>query len=254
VALPAVLALIVFAPPSVFSLVTALLAFWGLLEVAEMTGARGCYWLLVALAGGVPAIEPLISGRALPVGWVPCLIVFGLLTMLVAEVAGGGIDKAPSRGLLVLLGAVWVGVFFPYFALLHNRGRGTSLVMLLVLMVFAVDTGAYFVGRLVGSIKLMPRVSPQKTLEGAFGGLGAAAVAGVILGPSLMPRLSLFSITGWALSVAILAQIGDLANSAFKRVAGVKDSGWIFPGHGGLLDRTCSLVFPVVLTYYYLAP
>jgi phosphatidate cytidylyltransferase len=73
---------------------------------------------------------------------------------------------------------------------------------------------------------------------------------GVILRSSLAPWLTPVSDSLQALAVGILAQAGDLANSAFKRVAGVKDSGWIFPGHGGLLDRASSLVFPAVLTYY----
>jgi phosphatidate cytidylyltransferase len=96
----------------------------------------------------------------------------------------------------------------------------------------------------------MPRVSPQKTVEGALGGLAGAMVVAVILAASLAPLLSIGGAGALGLAIGILAQAGDLANSAFKRVAGVKDSGWIFPGHGGLLDRTCSLVFPAVLTYY----
>ena len=96
----------------------------------------------------------------------------------------------------------------------------------------------------------MPQVSPHKTVEGALGGLAAALIIALILRSSLVPWLSLVSVTFFGLGVGVLAQAGDLANSAFKRVAGVKDSGWIFPGHGGLLDRACSLVFPAVLTYY----
>lgn len=96
----------------------------------------------------------------------------------------------------------------------------------------------------------MPRVSPHKTVEGALGGLAAAIIAGLILRSSLAPWLSPVSVILFGLAVGVLAQVGDLANSAFKRVAGVKDSGWIFPGHGGLLDRACSLVFPAVLAYY----
>lgn len=96
----------------------------------------------------------------------------------------------------------------------------------------------------------MPHVSPQKTVEGALGGLSSALILGLILRGILVPWLSVASVTILSIAVGILAQAGDLANSAFKRAAGVKDSGWIFPGHGGLLDRASSLVFPAVLTYY----
>jgi phosphatidate cytidylyltransferase len=141
-------------------------------------------------------------------------------------------------------------MFFPYFALLRNRPRGVPVIILMLLIAFATDSGAYFIGRFAGRIKLMPWVSPHKTAEGALGGLAGALIAGLILRGSLAPWLSPVAITLLSLAVGILAQAGDLANSAFKRVAGVKDSGWIFPGHGGLLDRACSLVFPAVLTYY----
>jgi phosphatidate cytidylyltransferase len=252
VALPALLALIIFAPTVVFSAVIAVLAFWGLFEIGEMVGARGWCWVLLALAGGVPSIAPILRGQPLSAGWVPCLIVFSLMMMLVGQVAMGGLDNAPNGALLALLGAVWVGMFFPYFALLHNGISGIRLVILMVLLVFASDSGAYFAGRLAGRIKLMPQVSPHKTVEGALGGLAASVAVAVILRHLLLPQASPGAVAILALAVAILAQAGDLANSAFKRVAGVKDSGWIFPGHGGLLDRTCSLVFPAVLTYYFL--
>lgn len=250
VGLPALLALITFSPPAIFAWIVALLASWALFEVAEMTRVGEWRWPLIALAGGVPAAEMLLRGQPLPAGFIVCVVVFGLVMALVAQVGLRGADFATGGALLGVLGAAWVGTFFPYFALLRNRNGGSPIIVLMLLIAFATDTSAYFVGRVAGRIKLMPRVSPQKTVEGALGGLAAAVVVGTILGASLAPRLSLVSAAALGLGVGILAQAGDLANSAFKRVAGVKDSGWIFPGHGGLLDRACSLVFPAVLTYY----
>jgi phosphatidate cytidylyltransferase len=250
VALPLLLALIAFAPPFAFTFIIALLAFWGLFEIGEMTHIDGLCWLLILLAGGIPALEILLSGHPLPAGLMVCLIVFGLLMILMAQVAVRGADNDTGGALLAVLGAAWVGMFFPYFALLRNRDQGIPLIILMLLLTFASDTGAYFIGRYAGKMKLMPRVSPQKTVEGALGGLALALIAGLVLHRSLVPWLSLLSVSLLGLAVGILAQVGDLANSAFKRIAGVKDSGWIFPGHGGLLDRACSLVFPAVLTYY----
>jgi phosphatidate cytidylyltransferase len=252
VALPALLAIIIFAPPAVFSAMVVVLAFWGLYEIGRMLRADRWCWLLIAAAGGVPAIEPIVLASAPPAGWLPCLLVFIFMMILVGQVSAGGVDTAPHGALLIVLGAVWVGALFPYFALLRNRDDGVPLVILMLLLVVASDSGAYFVGRLAGRIKLSPRVSPNKTVEGAAGGVVAAIIAGLILRVLLAPRLTLTVVASLALGVAILAQAGDLANSALKRVAGVKDSGWIFPGHGGLLDRSCSLVFPTVLTYYFL--
>ena len=252
IVLPALLALITFTPPAAFTVIVALLAFWALFEIGEMTSVNEWRWLLIVLAGGIPALEMLLSGHTIPAGSIICLIVFGLMMILVAQVGTGGADYPASGALLVVLGAVWVGMFFPYFALLRNRARGIPLIILMLLLACASDSGAYFIGRLAGRIKLMPRVSPHKTVEGTFGGLAAALIAGLILRSSLVPWLSPISVTFFGLAVGVLAQVGDLANSAFKRLAGVKDSGWIFPGHGGLLDRACSLVFPAVLTYYCL--
>ena len=250
VALPALLALITFAPPAVFTLVVALLTFWALFEIGEMTHLHEWSWLLIVLAGGIPALETLLSGHALPAGSIICVFVWFVMMILVVQVGIGGADSGASGALLAVLGAAWVGMFFPYFALLRNRPMGVPVIILMLLIVFATDSGAYFIGRFTGRIKLMPRVSPHKTAEGALGGLAGAVIAGLILRGSLAPWLSLVAVTLLSLAVGILAQAGDLANSAFKRVAGVKDSGWIFPGHGGLLDRACSLVFPAVLTYY----
>jgi phosphatidate cytidylyltransferase len=250
IALPALLALITFAPPAAFTVIIALLACLALFEIGEMTPVDEWRWLLIVLAGGIPAVEMLLSGQAFPAGSIICLIVFAMMMILVAQVGIDGADYPASGALLVVLGSSWVGMFFPYFALLRNRARGIPVIILMVLLAFASDSGAYFIGRFAGRIKLMPRVSPHKTVEGAVGGLAAALIMGLVLRSSLVPWLSLVSVTLFSLAVGALAQAGDLANSAFKRVAGVKDSGWIFPGHGGLLDRACSLVFPAVLTYY----
>jgi len=88
-------------------------------------------------------------------------------------------------------------------------------------------------------------------VEGAIGGLALSVVAGLLLRQPLAPQWSIGRTVALSVAIGMLAQLGDLAGSALKRSAGVKDSGWIFPGHGGLLDRTCSMVFATVLTYYW---
>jgi phosphatidate cytidylyltransferase len=103
----------------------------------------------------------------------------------------------------------------------------------------------------MGKTKLAPSVSPNKTVEGAVGGFVATVVAGLLLFKMMGGRWDLGSVLLFSAIVSILAQLGDLAGSALKRAAGVKDSGWIFPGHGGLLDRTCSLVFAAFFAYYW---
>jgi phosphatidate cytidylyltransferase len=135
--------------------------------------------------------------------------------------------------------------------MLRNSPHGIQLLVLMIALVMASDSGAYFVGRAIGKTKLMRRVSPNKTVEGAAGGLAASMVAGLILRPLLVADWAVTGTAIFSAAIAVLAQLGDLTGSALKRTAGVKDSGWIFPGHGGLIDRTCSLVLAAVFTYYY---
>lgn len=247
VALPAVLAMVIFAPAAYFTVFIALLAAWALYEVASMTQVDFGSGALLAVCGGIPLAALLLTGRG-PIAF-PAIVIVAM-AWLVARVGADGAEGI-SRGIWqVVLGAVWVGILFPYFALLRNGHNGIARTILMFLLVVACDTGAYFAGRTLGRVKLLPKVSPNKTVEGAIAGMAAALVAAIILSPWLAPDLGIRFAVFLSLCISLLAQLGDLANSAFKRVAGVKDSGWIFPGHGGLLDRACSLVFAAVFTYY----
>lgn len=247
IALPAVLAMVVFAPAWLFSAFIAVLTAWGLWEIGAMTNASVVQALILIFAGGGTAAILLLGG-ATP--WIAPAAVISLMLILVAQVGLGGGASVRRGWVFVLIGALWVGVLFPYFALLRNGAGGVPIVVLMFLLVVVSDSGAYFAGRWKGRIKLLPRVSPNKTVEGAIGGLAACVAAGIVLRGVLASQWSLGSIVLLAAGIGVLAQLGDLAGSAFKRVAGVKDSGWIFPGHGGLLDRTCSLVFAAAFTYY----
>jgi phosphatidate cytidylyltransferase len=262
VALPATIAILLFAPNAIFTAFIAILTAWGLYEIVAMIKASGLEALLVIVIGAVSALPPLLMGG---VGASRVMVVVVAVAMLawVVAVAREGAEKLANvqesklrkwglKTHLFSIGALWVGVLFPYFALLRNAPGGIPIIILMLLLVVASDSGAYFVGRSLGRTKLLPRVSPNKTVEGAIGGLAACIVAGLILRPLLAPRWASGTVAILAAVVGVLAQFGDAAGSAFKRVAGVKDSGWIFPGHGGLLDRTCSLVFAAAFTYYYL--
>ena len=251
VALPALLAVVLFAPAPWFAAFVALLIALGLYEVGAMTRARTADALaILALAGG---------GSAALLGWapehlwfIPLGVIFAMVALIVRVGRGAAEVGAGASGTgLTLLGALYVGTLFPYFALLRNRPDGIAAIVLILLLVIASDTGAYFTGSSIGRTRLAPRVSPKKTVEGAIGGLVLCVVAGLLLRLPLVPGWSAGRTVTFSLAIGILAQLGDLAGSALKRRAGVKDSGWIFPGHGGLLDRTCSIVFAVVLTYYW---
>lgn len=249
VALPVVLAIAIFAPDAGFSAFIAILGLWGLYEIAAMTNSRDPRSIaILALAGAAPLFILLAIGDG-GLWIIPVAVILAMIWLIVAVAIRGSIG-GPGGATLTALGALYVGVLFPYFAMLRNLRGGIPTIILMLLLVVASDSGAYFVGSAIGRTKLAPRVSPKKSIEGAIGGLIAAVIAGVILRRWLAPDWSISATAGISAAIAILAQLGDLAGSAFKRTAGVKDSGWIFPGHGGLIDRTCSLVFAAVFTYY----
>jgi phosphatidate cytidylyltransferase len=251
VALPALLAVVLFAPAPWFAAFVGVLTVWGLSEVGAMTRARtpGAICALV-LAGGGSAI--LLAWAPERLWFIPLGVILAMLTLVMRVGQDPAIAAAPPPGIgLTLLGAFYVGALFPYFALLRNRTDGIALIIFVLLLVIASDTGAYFAGSWLGRIRLAPRVSPKKTVEGAIGGLALCVVAGLLLHQRLLSRWSVGQAVAFSAAIGILAQLGDLAGSALKRSAGVKDSGWIFPGHGGLLDRTCSMVFATVLAYYW---
>jgi len=127
-----------------------------------------------------------------------------------------------------------------------------------VVLTWASDTGAYFTGRLVGGPKLIPSVSPAKTISGAVGAVvttvgACAAFVHYLLKPQAQLAFSPTGLIIFAVCISVTAQIGDLTESLLKREAGVKDSGTLFPGHGGVLDRLDSLFFVLPVTYvlYY---
>ncbi len=144
-----------------------------------------------------------------------------------------------GSGLLVLVPA-WVAIAHLYLEPAAETSLpGPQLVLFLLLLVWAADTGAFFVGRRFGRIKLAPRVSPRKTWEGVLGGLAAAVVVAAI--GAYWFHLRRVTFLSLCLAVVLISIVGDLTESMFKRYAGVKDSGSIFPGHGGVLDRIDSI-------------
>jgi phosphatidate cytidylyltransferase len=160
----------------------------------------------------------------------------------------------PRKPLRVYAGSiVYIGALFSTLVLLRNEESGRDWVLLALLCTFAVDTGAYAVGKLIGRHKMAPRISPGKTWEGAIGGFAAgfAAVAGLH---------ALFDLPGeWAAIlplaalVPVAAVLGDLLESWIKRRMGIKDASGFIPGHGGFMDRMDSVLFVVPVVYLFAA-
>jgi phosphatidate cytidylyltransferase len=131
--------------------------------------------------------------------------------------------------------------------------HGGDLIFFLLLVVWLNDAGAYYVGRNFGKTKMSPRVSPKKTVEGLIGGLVVAMITAAVVHFAFFPEFPLPHAMAAALLLALAGVVGDLAESVWKRSAGVKDSGTMIPGHGGFLDRLDSVLFTAPVLYIYWA-
>jgi phosphatidate cytidylyltransferase len=138
-----------------------------------------------------------------------------------------------------------------YLVLLRDLDHGVKWIFLLLIIVMAGDTAAFYVGSTLGKRKLYPIVSPKKSVEGMIGGLAGSCVGTLIAGATFFPELTVAGAIATALIVGLLGQLGDLFESLLKRSFGVKDSGNIFPGHGGMLDRLDSVLFAAPSLYIY---
>jgi phosphatidate cytidylyltransferase len=180
--------------------------------------------------------------------WLPALFIPALVVVLRPD----PIERAAFRLFALWAGLLYIVMPFSYgIAMLSPDGKPWILLVLGV--VWAGDTGAYFAGRFLGKHKLHPKVSPKKTIEGSIGGLISSVGAGFLM----YEVLGLHGLAPWKLAVfsaagGALGQLGDLAESLIKRACNVKDSGTILPGHGGMLDRVDGVIFALPFFYFAL--
>lgn len=244
-----------------------------LLPVVLGVAWAGGWWLtLVAVAGGLIALHELFTiGRTLrpivlggyvgliltlvgaELGGVPWLLGGVFSALLVSFVVFGFSDARPSAAASIsftMLGVAWVGGGIGSLVLLRAIPQDGRLVLYTVLLaVFAADTAAFVVGRAVGRHKMAPRISPGKSWEGFVGGtVAATAVAFFALYDQGV--LSDIQALGLGAAIAVSSVLGDLFESAVKRDFGVKDSGRMLAGHGGVLDRVDSLLWAGPTAYF----
>jgi phosphatidate cytidylyltransferase len=146
-------------------------------------------------------------------------------------------------------GVVYIPVLLALLIPIRQAPQGFGLIFTLVFVVFAGDTLALYVGTFLGRHKLCPTISPKKTVEGALGGLGGNLLAGSIMKLAMFPDVTWLEGAIFCLAVGAAGQIGDLFESQMKRDSGIKDSGSILPGHGGMLDRIDALLFAGPVAY-----
>ena len=148
----------------------------------------------------------------------------------------------------ILISCLYVGIGFYYF--IETRNAGIEYIIFALLIVWTTDSGAYFIGRKLGKRKLWPEISPNKTVEGFIGGIVAAVVLAIVMQLIYPIASSWWMLIVISIIASIFGQLGDLVESAIKRHYGVKDSGKLLPGHGGILDRFDSLIFVLPLLHF----
>ena len=249
VGVPLLVLLIAIGRPWHFSLLVLGVTFIALRE----------YYRIVFPAHPKGRILGLVLGFSVAIGMIVpqrvdpafVLAVSLLATFIVYLLVGGKLNTRFEHLTWTLLGTLYISFFVPHFVLLYSLENGKDWVFLILLVIMSGDTAAYFVGRRYGKRKLASEVSPNKTVEGAWASVGGSLVVGLIAGKYLLPGLHITEIAFVALVLNVLGQHGDLFESWVKRVFLVKDSGALLPGHGGILDRIDSLIFPTVFTTYY---
>ena len=240
---------------------TILVALWGLLAALEfyrMVAASkvspltyfGLIWTLLFILSphfDYAALTPLLLTSA---------VILSLIWLLLRrQKEGAFIGWAWTIG-----GILYIGWLLSHFVTLRELDDGRNWVFLALFTTFASDTAAFFVGRALGKHHLAPRISPGKTWEGAIAGVFGAIIVSLfftlpklftIPNPLYLQDFNYWQAILLGLLVSIFGQLGDLVESLLKRNMGVKESGTLIPGHGGVLDRLDSVVFAGVVVYYY---
>ncbi len=266
VCLPLVYALVRHAPPwAFFAFIGAvvLLAQWeftGLFADPRrrapqtLAGFLGALCLLTAMQWpalfGLPAMHGLPAVYGLPAAHgLSATLAMTLTVLLCYQVTAAPRRRPPF---MLLFGILYIGYMLGHFLWLRDRHDGAWLVLFVLLVTWAGDTAAYYTGKLWGARPLAPHISPHKTREGLLGGLIAAPIAAWFGHLLFLPSLTAWDCLALGLLLTILGLVGDLSESTLKRQAGVKDSGALIPGHGGMLDRLDSLLLTVPAFYYYM--
>jgi phosphatidate cytidylyltransferase len=242
-----------------FMLTIALMVFFGSRELYGMLEASG---LRPSSIAGMGCALTLVFYAWFRDGiYLDLVLALSILLLMVLELRHRSVEDAAKHIGTTVLALLYVGWLGSHFVLLREMPRlagmdysmGADFVFLAVVYTWGSDTGAYVVGKAIGKRPLLPRVSPNKSREGAVGGLAFAAIGGYLAHLTFASEF-LGPVTAVVLGVVVAAvgQLGDMVESLLKRDLAFKDSAAILPGHGGVLDRFDSLFFTVPLTYYAL--
>jgi len=222
------------------------LALWEFRGLSDGMGSRAPSWLLFPLGAFFA-----YSGTVLKAVDVNLVLSLALVGGLAAFLFVPGRRQGLGRWAMGLAGALYIGMPFNYYLVLYSSApHGMVWALFIIFAVVANDAAALLVGSRIGRHPFFPAISPRKTVEGAMAGVIGAVIV-MLVGVSGIIGLAPLHAIALGVLVGVSAQLGDLVESQMKRIAEVKDSSNLIPGHGGVLDRLDSILFPPILVYFY---
>lgn len=239
-----------------FIAVVSVIALWEYFNIAftvpdpsDRPGQRLGFIPLIAILTA-PAI--VWTTHKFSVDLVVCILALNLIVCALFSFTRFKTDKRVIETIVKAGQAlIYIPLMLAFAVLIRDGSDGMRWLFFILGIVFAGDIGALYAGTYLGRHKLCPSVSPGKTIEGSFGGLAGNVAVGAVIKLIFFPRLLWGESILFFLILGVVGQIGDLYESEFKRAAGVKDSGVILPGHGGLLDRIDALLFALPVAYFF---
>lgn len=251
----ALVALVTFYFPNwVFSLLASSLIGLALYEFFSIVEKKGIFiykYFLIIIGMLVPVIIYFQMGTEGYFTLEPFFIVIACLFIFVLQFTRRDSSEALTSIAVTMFGLLYISWFFSFFVKIKFLPNGASLVAFLVLVTKIGDIGAYFIGRSLGKHSLIPRISPNKTVEGTIGGF-LFSIASAVFSKAYLPEFPYGHLITLGILLGILAQVGDLAESLLKRACNVKDSGHNLSGFGGVMDLIDSLFFTTPIFYFYI--
>jgi phosphatidate cytidylyltransferase len=239
--------------PAYFTALVLAAVVVGQYEFYRLVRARGInpHAALGVALGVLLVLEfyhPLFPGSGKFFAVTACTLVIMLARLFSRRPVEGALEDVAST----FLGVFYVALLFAFQVAIRTGLHGKQWLVFLYFVIWASDIGAYSIGIPFGKHRLYEKVSPKKSIEGFIGALAAAAGMALLCRVWFMPSVGMGEVVALGLVLAVVGTAGDLTESLFKRAAGVKDSGGIIPGHGGILDRMDSMLFAAPVLYYYL--
>jgi phosphatidate cytidylyltransferase len=254
IALPILIFVISYSGVIGLSVLVALVGVLALIEYFDITlkDSGGLIRILLTRSGYVTGV--LLFASAYYTGLNGAVMVLMGNLLIVGAITLYGYSRDPlmtNRAAMQIQGMVYIPLMLSSIILIRSGQDGIVWIYFLLAVVFSGDIGALYAGTYLGRHKLCPSVSPKKTIEGALGGLATNLLIGVTVKAFFLPSLSWGHTAVFILLIGIAGQIGDLFESVLKRTSGIKDSGGILPGHGGMLDRIDALLFAAPVAWLY---